>query len=248
MISANRVDIAYTLTFTSAFHFGAGLRRGLVDRTMGRDAQGYLFVPGSTLKGVLRERCENLARLFGLHVRDPHHEEALGEFSRYPTIVERIFGSRMRPGRVFFDDARLLREDRAQFDSSGGQRQRYLDRQTQQRTQVGMSRLTNSAQSGRLFVSEFGLPQLRFAGQIYGVLHDVHHRPAADGGLALLLLVAALHSLDRLGARKSQGVGQVICLVDRVEINERVMDAALFDQLAELSRHDEYTQEGEQSV
>src|SRR5690348_11103453 len=61
---SDRIHIAYDLTFATPFHCGTGIRVGLIDRTVVRDSEGYLYVPGSTFKGVLRERCEQLARLY----------------------------------------------------------------------------------------------------------------------------------------------------------------------------------------
>ena len=60
--------------FETPFHLGTGLRRGLLDRSVCRDANDYLYIPGSTLKGVLREKCEQLARIFELPVVSPHNE------------------------------------------------------------------------------------------------------------------------------------------------------------------------------
>jgi CRISPR/Cas system CMR subunit Cmr4 (Cas7 group RAMP superfamily) len=47
----DRIHITYTLTFTTPFHCGTGLRSGLIDRTVVRDKDGYLYVPGSTITG-----------------------------------------------------------------------------------------------------------------------------------------------------------------------------------------------------
>lgn len=60
----DRIEIEYTLTFTTFFHCGTGIREGLVDRTVVRNNRDYLYVPGSTFKGALRERCEQLARAY----------------------------------------------------------------------------------------------------------------------------------------------------------------------------------------
>ena len=48
------LKIEYTLSFATPFHFGTGIREGLIDRTVVRDESGYLYVPGSTLKVVGR--------------------------------------------------------------------------------------------------------------------------------------------------------------------------------------------------
>ena len=51
----DRIHITYELTFTTPFHCGTGLRVGLIDRTIVRDNDEYLYVPGSTIKGIVRE-------------------------------------------------------------------------------------------------------------------------------------------------------------------------------------------------
>ncbi len=61
MTRTDRLEVSYDLTFETPFHFGTGLRVGLVDRTVVRDHDGYLYVPGSTIKGVVREQCDWLA-------------------------------------------------------------------------------------------------------------------------------------------------------------------------------------------
>src|SRR5581483_4906004 len=50
----DRISITYDMTFETPFHCGTGLRAGLIDRTIVRDHDGYLYVPGSTIKGVVR--------------------------------------------------------------------------------------------------------------------------------------------------------------------------------------------------
>ncbi|HLX40940.1 MAG TPA: RAMP superfamily CRISPR-associated protein, partial [Ktedonobacteraceae bacterium] len=60
----DRIQIDYTLTFKTPFHCGTGIRAGLIDRTVVKDGAGYLYVPGSTFKGMVREYCEQLSRMF----------------------------------------------------------------------------------------------------------------------------------------------------------------------------------------
>lgn len=224
MIRTDFITIDYALTFDTPTHFGTGLRAGLIHRTVSRDASGYLYVPGSTLKGVLRERCEQLARLFKLREHEPHSDtSALAEFAPQADIVERIFGSRFRPASLYFDDARLSQEDQQLFDGAD-QPKKYLEKQTFQRTQVSMSRLTGTASQGLLYTSEFGLSQLRFTGQIYGSLSGRATWDQADSPTyALVLLVAGLLSIDRMGGSKSRGAGQCQCTIKEaaVQINQQ---------------------------
>src|SRR5947209_14530955 len=106
-MSIDRVKIDYELTFKTPFHFGTGIRAGLIDRTVVRDGDGYLYVPGSTIKGVLRERCEQLARIYmgkTQRLSSPHDEKAaLDELgTQPPTLVTRIFGSHITSSTLYF--------------------------------------------------------------------------------------------------------------------------------------------------
>lgn len=47
---------------TGPMHIGTGFARGLIDRTVVRGRDGLVYIPGSTLKGKLRDACESLAR------------------------------------------------------------------------------------------------------------------------------------------------------------------------------------------
>jgi CRISPR/Cas system CSM-associated protein Csm3 (group 7 of RAMP superfamily) len=205
----NRIKLTYLLTFEAAFHFGTGLRRGLLNRTVRRDAEGFLFVPGSTFKGALRDRCEQLARLFGMNPSSPHDEPRAREEYARPDPLSYLFGSRLCPGELYFDDARMSAQGREFFNPGRGKA--FLALQTRERTQVSLSRRTGTAGEGLLFSSEFGIhdQDLHFEGEITG---DVAYLPldAQDDSLPtfpLLLLLAGLHSLDRIGGGKSSGGG-----------------------------------------
>ena len=97
------IDINYHIEFETPFHFGTGLRRNLLDRSVCRDTNDYLYVPGSTLKGVLRERCEQIARLVDLSAVSPHDNRgAIAGFRNNIGIVDRIFGLSLQTGRTLF--------------------------------------------------------------------------------------------------------------------------------------------------
>ena len=52
MSRVDRIQLFYNLTFQTPFHCGTGLRSGLIDRAIVRDREGYLYVPGSSIKGA----------------------------------------------------------------------------------------------------------------------------------------------------------------------------------------------------
>ncbi len=213
----DRIQLTYELTFQTPFHCGTGLSMGLIDRTIVRDRDGYLYVPGSTIKGVLREYCEQLERLyeeFDLDLKaliaSPHgNKENLWEFGQSATMITRIFGSHTHPGLLFFDDARQLEQDK----------QRSL--QTDLYTQVRLDRLTRTAVPGALYTSEFGVKKLSFVGKITGWLECAAIESIKNGPTySLLLLLAGLHMIDRIGGNKSTGKGQCQITITELTINK----------------------------
>ena len=75
-LRTDRVVVRYEITFEAPFHCGTGLPRRLVDRSVQRDATGYLFVPGSTIKGLVREACERDRKAIRVESASPHDEQA----------------------------------------------------------------------------------------------------------------------------------------------------------------------------
>ncbi len=224
MAKPERIEIAYDLTFITPFHCGTGLRVGLIDRTIVRDHSGYLYVPGSTIKGVLREQSERLARLFEIFEQDsivsPHDtKEALWALGRPDTMITRIFGSSITPGLLFFDDARQDEGAKREYDSrergrkgQGDKKGKYKSAQIDLSTQARIDRLTRTAARSALYTSEFGVKDLTFKGSISGwlectTIEDVENGPT----YSLLLLLTGLHLLNRIGGNKSTGKGQCRC-------------------------------------
>ncbi len=176
----DRIQIEYKLTFASPFHFGAGMSAGLVDRTVIRDDSGYLYVPASTFKGVLRQHCEQLCRFYfpdqQAAITSPHDAyAALADFSGTLTPITRIFGSHIYPGKLRFYNAEQKEQERLSYESSdrGNDKQwrgNYKGIQTSISTQVRIDRLTRTAVNEALYTSEFGIRDLVFDGSINGWL------------------------------------------------------------------------------
>lgn len=253
----DRIRIDYDLTFKTPFHCGTGIREGLIDRTVVKDGAGYLFVPGATIKGVVRERCEQLARLFeelddDMHGRitDPHEERnaLLNGFSRVTTMVTRIFGSHIQPGHLYFDDARLNEDEVKEYDGFENDEHgnevpvkgKYRSLQLDHYTQVRINRLTRTAVPGALYTSEFGLKDMQFHGVITGWLECTPIDGQSENPTySLLLLMAGLCMLDRLGGNKSTGKGQCRCEITAVNVDGNAQSElqwqSWFDRLDALS-------------
>lgn len=216
-----RISITYDLTFETPFHCGTGLRTGLIDRTIVRDRNGYLYVPGSTIKGIVREHCERLERMYSEQVPDlseliasPHDaRKALLALGYRTTMISRIFGSHSHPGYLFFEDARQDDKEKEQFAKGGVQTDLY--------TQVRLDRPTRTAVPGALYTSEFGVRDVKLHGDIHGWIQCTSIKGIEQGPTySLLLLLAGLSLVDRIGGNKSTGKGKCHCEIKSVTIGE----------------------------
>jgi CRISPR/Cas system CMR subunit Cmr4 (Cas7 group RAMP superfamily) len=220
--------ITYHLTFETPFHCGTGLRSALIDRTVVRDHEQYLYVPGSTIKGVVREHCERLERMYSARdntddvIGSPHDaRNALMALGKPVTMISRIFGSHYNPGHLFFEDARLSEDDKRLYQKGQGD-DGYKSLQTDLYTQVRLHRPTRTSVAGALYTSEFGVRDTTLQGKISGWLRctPIEEISPQRPTYSLLLLLAGLHMLDRIGGNKSTGKGKCCCEVNTVEIGE----------------------------
>ncbi len=256
----DRLKIEYDLMFATPFHFGTGIREGVIDRTVVRDDGGYLYVPGSTIKGVLRERCEQLARLYNQPgIASPHDAKAAVQQleSGKPSIITRIFGSHNVPGKLFFDDARQASDDLHQYDSEEPRGEgKYRSLQVDVSTQVRLDRPTRTAVEGALYTSEFGSKDIVFKGTILGWLErtpidtntiqaEAGQSPSMTPTYSLLLLLAGLQILEWIGGNKSTGKGHCMCMIKNIMINDVEVEAETWkswlkhiDKLANYSREE----------
>lgn len=187
---------------SSPFHtLGPGRVVALVDRPIELDAQGYPFIPASSIRGRLRVHLERLLRQVGYPVCTPPVPDRMCPHAGYNDycLVCRIFGSVWRPAAVVSTDLRLVAPRPAPT----------LLRS--ERTAVGISRRLGTAQAERLFTLESadaradGVP-LRFEGNMIGRLE------ADEAGW----LLAAVSLVTHLGGSKARGLGEVSMSVKEV--------------------------------
>jgi len=181
------------------------------------------------LKGVLREQCEHVCEFYEVdgpqrrRVPGPHDAFAvLAEFGGSPPLITRTFGSQLAPCGLLFSDARLTRQAL----------QHYAGVQTSTLTQVRIDRVYRTAVDEALFTSQFGIPDLTFEGTIIGQLGTAPMpdlaREASDydeeeytftPSFALLLLLAGLPLVERMGGNKSSGKGACQYRVKRLTLD-----------------------------
>ncbi|WP_437953763.1 CRISPR-associated RAMP protein Csx7 [Sorangium sp. So ce296] len=117
----SRVRLTGVLTAQTALHVGssAGGDVGAADLPVQKTVHGYPFIPGSSLKGVVRSTLEGILRAAKnerLRACDPLGDDACaagGERSgplKEHCAVCRLFGSHLVASHVRFSDARMLDE------------------------------------------------------------------------------------------------------------------------------------------
>lgn len=92
-------DITYTIQFFSFWHCGSGLAAGAdVDALVVKDENGLPFVPGRTIKGLVRESIELISQLYPEKVSEETIQKAFGFFDNKDQKIN---------GSLFFTNAEL---------------------------------------------------------------------------------------------------------------------------------------------
>lgn len=211
----HHLQIEFDLNFTGRWRVGSGLSRGQIDRALLRRKERP-FVPGSTLKGLLRQQCERLAEVFGLPSQDPHITDAttLQHFCALKDsslIVDRLFGSVYEGECLFVEDCLWIGDF-------------YEKAHIQPETRVSLDRATGIAKEGRLFTSESVQPHITLRGMLEALHGSSQITPHQEDTLPFEydLLVAGLLSLERIGGDRSVGSGHCFIQINKIHYNTKL--------------------------
>lgn len=210
----HNIKIALDLHFISKWHAGSGESSLSINRRIQRDARGWPFIPGSTLKGMVRENCEKLSRTLNFpEPADPHQidltiQDSFYALDKLESPVDRIFGNKYQSGNLFFRDA--CRD--ARLDTLPPH---YFVR-NQSRTSV--YRVLGTAREHHLFSSEYVVP-MTLSTMIEGYHRKMTYLNEGDTPYEYCLLIAGIMSLERLGGDKSTGSGKVRIQINSIEYN-----------------------------
>jgi CRISPR/Cas system CSM-associated protein Csm3 (group 7 of RAMP superfamily) len=178
---------------------GWGIDKGTMKRL-----DGCLVIPGSTVKGRLRNECERIAFALKKEIclapqpakMCPQYFLNCGKQADY-CIICRIFGSPWFPGRLYFSDLVWNRPEEWKENE-------WKDiTKTQVRPGVSISRYLGIKREEKLFFTETSLAgaDVIFEGCIEGDLENKQH---------LALLLSGLRTLFAVGGIKSRGPGWLV--------------------------------------
>nr|CBX31242.1 hypothetical protein N47_E47540 [uncultured Desulfobacterium sp.] len=202
---------------------GSGEGSLILDRLINKDSRGRPFIPGSTLKGVIRESCEKLSRTLGFpEPSDPHQTDLTIQDNFRPTVdlqspIDRIFGNKFEGGQLFFRDARLENDPLYNF------------RKTQAR--ICKYRKLGTAKDKHLFSTEYAAPMV-FKTTIEGHHENLVSIVETDPPFEYCLLIAGILNIVHLGGDKSTGCGKTEIVFDSIKFNEKpILMDTIFEYL-----------------
>lgn len=105
-------NIKYKVEFFDAWHTGSGLAAGAdVDALVIKDKNNLPYIPGKTIKGLVREALENIIKFRGINKQQIINEN-FGVFTEEKTEEEDNEGEtkKMLRGNIFFTNAQLSEE------------------------------------------------------------------------------------------------------------------------------------------
>lgn len=230
-------ELEVKVKFRSEFHIGTGHGiPGVVDDCTVRDSQGRLLIPGTTIKGIIRDACETVARFINIQHCHGTLERSgrlcgINYTSAYGEACSlcNLFGNRGHEAKVRFEAARydatlekFLAHDRLP--------QLVRDRQVHAQWHNRIDRQLGRAQEDFLFAYELGLRTWEFTASI----SEVSPIPSSQRRRHLILLLAGIRLVRELGGKRRAGKGE--CTFTpflKMETNETVDE--LLDRLKELS-------------
>jgi CRISPR/Cas system CSM-associated protein Csm3 (group 7 of RAMP superfamily) len=222
------LEVTYCLQWQSPWHVGSGMSSIGVDRLVRvrvaavknpfsgqRILRRVPYVPGSQIKGVLRHQCEKLYAIWSPEVASPHSSGAdppvsllqgFRPLNQSPMLVDRLFGNCYQGECLIVEDA-VPEEWEDNYSTIYGR--------------TAIDRMTGTVREATLFFTEVTsqtFPQFR--GRILGK-HPPGSLTQDDDGFPMeySLLLAALVSIDALGADKSVGLGRCQISVEKIVWN-----------------------------
>jgi len=190
---------------------------GLIDQEVEHDADGFPYLRGRTLKGLLSEECDNLVAVLPPSLSDRWEKAAEDLFG----ISGSILGT---TAKMHIGDACLPEDLRAEV---GRQLEYERSSQAQRLTEMDILSSLTTIRHQTAINPENGTPVINSLRAIRVIMRDLcftsqlsfEEEPTAD---MLSLLAVGTLALRRVGSGRNRGLGSVCCTLhlDGTEITE----------------------------
>lgn len=197
----HKIKIELEIEIDGNLFIGSGFGDSTINRRILRDSENQVYIPASSIKGVIRNSFEKLVTLYDFPVKSPHDNTSLDAFKNSKDtsfITDKIFGSKFDGDKLFFKDAKL--SEKVDYDNL------VVTRNT-------IERSLNSAKDGHLFSTEYATNLNTFKTDILGYHNDLtivselleNKLPAEYE-----MLIASILITDYIGGNKSVGSGKLL--------------------------------------
>ncbi len=104
----HKIEITLKIPVMQRMFIGSGFSDKTINRKSIKNSKGLAYIPASSLKGIIRNECEKIAKLYNFDVLSPHSNDSLTNFTNSKSsrfLVDILFGSKFEGEKLFFSDA-----------------------------------------------------------------------------------------------------------------------------------------------
>jgi len=188
-----------SINFKSDFSVGSGYGiSGLLDNTVIKTNEGIPYIPGTTIKGVIRDACEEIARMYP-NIKFPQKNKP---DTLLNSPLSKIFGSSLRPAGFIFSSA--------YFKISLNQFILMRDRIIGNETHNKIDEICGTAIEDHLF-------SYQTTGKNYSFDFSIEENPLnidPIDEISQALLIAGILFVNHIGAKKTRGRGLCDLVLD----------------------------------
>ncbi len=235
-----KTAVKYHVGFESDYHIGSGLGiAGVVDDLLIKDSKEQPLIPGSTLKGVIRDTCEDLVGALDIHasmcdgtVKDGKKMCDINRDGK-TCLLCLVFGSEVIPSHFKFQSAR--RRDAISELAVGDKESPLLRSLSRVETHNRIDPRTGIASENHLFAYELGRRADLYEANVFQIRSFSDPDQEKD---AFAFLVGGMRFVTRMGGKRRRGKGRCrFNIEDKIQgkLNEYTW-VELIDHLLELQK------------
>ncbi|MCD4753881.1 MAG: hypothetical protein K8R40_12490 [Anaerolineaceae bacterium] len=200
--------IKYYVDLKSDYHIGSGFGiSGVVDDTLVKDSKGRLYIPGDSLKGIIRDACEDLGYALDISMCDgtvAGGKEMCGVNRKGNTcLLCLIFGTEVIPSHFKFQSAR--RRDIVNELIDDERMSPLVKALSRVETHNRIDSHTGTSTETQLFTYELGKRTEPYEANIFQIRPFDNTDQEKD---AFTFLVAGMRFVMRLGGKRRRGRGR----------------------------------------